>query len=202
MEALSDGVYGFAITLLVLDLRVPDTQDGGLADALIDMWPAYAAFVTAFAVIGNSWTAHSTLGVALTGTTRALSFLNLVLLLFVVTVPWTTSLVTEYLSDDDNGSVAVAVFAANYALLRLSGLAALTYLDRRPDLLDDGAAKLPLAPVARRTGARVAVGLAAMPIAFLSPHLALALVAAVAVEGLLPPPWARPAAAESAAPRG
>jgi uncharacterized membrane protein len=59
-EAFSDGVLAIAITLLVLDLRVPlaATLHGSLARALAHEWPAYAAYVTSFLIIGIIWVNH------------------------------------------------------------------------------------------------------------------------------------------------
>src|SRR5262245_51614359 len=60
VEAFSDGVFAIAITLLVLDLRVParDALHGSLARALGHEWPAFAAYVTSFLVIGIIWVNH------------------------------------------------------------------------------------------------------------------------------------------------
>ena len=50
VEAFSDGVFAIAITLLVLEIPVPHVEHGGLADALLDQWPSYAAYVVSFGV--------------------------------------------------------------------------------------------------------------------------------------------------------
>jgi uncharacterized membrane protein len=58
-EAFSDGVFAIAITLLVLDLRVPQLEESAssveLAHALLKRWPSYLAFVTSFATILIMW---------------------------------------------------------------------------------------------------------------------------------------------------
>ncbi|MBV8527974.1 MAG: DUF1211 domain-containing protein, partial [Candidatus Dormibacteraeota bacterium] len=54
VEAFSDGVFAVAITLLVLDLRVPITS-GSLVRALADEWPRFVAFLVSFLVIGIVW---------------------------------------------------------------------------------------------------------------------------------------------------
>ena len=55
IEAFSDGVFAVAITLLVLDLRIPHDIAGGrdLLTALLRQWPAYAGFGTSFATMGS-----------------------------------------------------------------------------------------------------------------------------------------------------
>jgi uncharacterized membrane protein len=62
VEAFSDGVMAIAITLLVLDLKVPSQADlapGGLLSALADRWPSYVAYLAAFLTIGIIWLNHS-----------------------------------------------------------------------------------------------------------------------------------------------
>ncbi len=63
VEAFSDGVFAIAITLLVLDLKVPRDLPPGttLLHALLAQWPSYVAFVTSFATIGIMWINHHTL---------------------------------------------------------------------------------------------------------------------------------------------
>jgi uncharacterized membrane protein len=60
LEAFSDGVFAIAITLLVLDIKVPRDlpANTSLASALLAQWPAYLAFVTSFATIGIMWINH------------------------------------------------------------------------------------------------------------------------------------------------
>jgi len=59
MEALSDGIFAIAITLLVLELALePDAVERPLR-ALVDEWPSYLAYVTSFLTIGVVWMAHS-----------------------------------------------------------------------------------------------------------------------------------------------
>ena len=58
LEAFSDGVIAIAITLLVLQIRVPHVKNGSLLDALLHQWPSYVAFVISFVVIGIMWVSH------------------------------------------------------------------------------------------------------------------------------------------------
>ena len=61
LEAFSDGVLAVAITLLVLDLKVPNVGEGSLSQALLQQWPAYATYATSFLIIGVMWLNHHSL---------------------------------------------------------------------------------------------------------------------------------------------
>jgi uncharacterized membrane protein len=78
LEAFSDGVFAIAITLLVLEIPVPQVEHGGLADALLDEWPAYAAYVVSFAIIGIIWINHHAVLGYVQSMDRGLLFLNLI----------------------------------------------------------------------------------------------------------------------------
>src|SRR5690349_23058826 len=60
IEAFSDGVIAVAITLLILDVHVPEVQTG-LLQALLIQWPTYLGYVTSFLVIVIFWANHHTM---------------------------------------------------------------------------------------------------------------------------------------------
>ena len=99
VEAFSDGVFAIAMTLLVLDIRVPhDLAEGRtLAQALAGQWPTYLAFVTSYATILIMWVNHHRLFTHIERPDDRLLFANGLLLLGVVLVPFPTALVAEYL---------------------------------------------------------------------------------------------------------
>jgi uncharacterized membrane protein len=99
IEAFSDGVFAIAITLLVLDIKVPrelgDTDT--LARALARQWPSYLALVTSFATILIMWINHHRLFTLIGRSDHGLLFYNGLLLFGVIIVPFPTALVAEYL---------------------------------------------------------------------------------------------------------
>jgi uncharacterized membrane protein len=109
-EAFSDDVMAIAATLLVLDLSVPAraTLHTSLAAAVTGQWPAYAAYVTSFLVIGIIWVNHHVVFELIGVVDRATLFLNLLLLMSVVAIPFTTALLSEYLT----ASIGIARTAA------------------------------------------------------------------------------------------
>ena len=98
IEAFSDGVFAIAITLLVLDLKVPRGMAEGrdLLAALVGQWPAYLAFVTSFATIGIMWINHHRMFTLIGRTDDGLLVLNGLLLLGVTFVPFPTGVLAEY----------------------------------------------------------------------------------------------------------
>ena len=75
LETFSDGVMAIAITLLILDVKVPRVQHG-LWHALADQWPSYAAFVTSFLTIGIIWANHHRMFKLIARTTNAFLMIN------------------------------------------------------------------------------------------------------------------------------
>jgi uncharacterized membrane protein len=141
VEAFSDGVLAIAITLLVLDLRVPprDPLHPSLARALAEEWPAYAAYVTSFLVIGIIWVNHHAVFNLIDRIDRILLFLNLLLLMSVVAIPFTTALLSEYLIAGGNNARTAALVYSAVMLAMSAGFAGLyTHVARRPALLADG----------------------------------------------------------------
>jgi uncharacterized membrane protein len=94
VEAFSDGVFAIAITLLVLELKVPH-GDQALARRLLDQWPSYGAFLTSFATIGIMWLNHHRLFAMIHRVDQALLVLNGLLLLGVTITPFPTALVAD-----------------------------------------------------------------------------------------------------------
>src|SRR5438105_9873744 len=105
IEAFSDGVFAVAITLLVLNIKIPgiDLPSSNLPDdthlwqALLNEWPMLAAYGTSFATIGVMWLNHHRLFEHIKRTNSVLMLLNLLLLLIIVFIPVPTALVAAYL---------------------------------------------------------------------------------------------------------
>jgi uncharacterized membrane protein len=111
LEAFSDGVFAVAITLLVIDLAVPGPGHGALGQQLTSHWPSFAAYAVSFLSIGIIWVNHHNLVRNFTAVDRPLLFLNLLLLFFVVTIPFATATMAAYLrAGDADASLAAAIY--------------------------------------------------------------------------------------------
>jgi uncharacterized membrane protein len=118
MEGFSDGVYGFAATLLVLDiaLRPPGTP----LQQMLHAWPAYLAYLVSFLTIGVSWLLHTALTDQLTGVDQLFLRLNLLVLLVVVFLPFPTGLIADALRKHDTSGERVYVTLYGLTLLAIS----------------------------------------------------------------------------------
>jgi TMEM175 potassium channel family protein len=115
LEAFSDGVFAVAITLLALNLTVAGPGHGpkypSLTDQLQAHWPAFLAYLLSFFMIGIIWVNHHVLVRSITKVDRTLLFVNLVLLLFVVLIPFATATVADYLTKNTwDANVAMALY--------------------------------------------------------------------------------------------
>jgi uncharacterized membrane protein len=92
VEAFSDGVLAIAITLLVLELRVPEAEElsHGLAEYLSGQWSSYAAYLLSFVIIGIMWVNHHAVFARVVRVDRPPLLLNLHLLLWIAVLPFPT----------------------------------------------------------------------------------------------------------------
>ncbi|MEU5791825.1 TMEM175 family protein [Micromonospora purpureochromogenes] len=140
MTAFSDGVFAIVITLLVLELRPPAYESGGLLDALLHEKAAYLAFVISFVYIGVLWLNHHALLLLVGRTNLALNWINLALLLGAVIIPFPTAVLASAFAHAGAADqrVAVVLYALSAALMSVPWLAFFAYLERHPALLAPG----------------------------------------------------------------
>ncbi|MDY6999560.1 MAG: TMEM175 family protein [Actinomycetota bacterium] len=136
VEAFSDGVYAIVITLLVLELAVPE-DSRRLVEDLLEGWPAFLGYLISFVFIGASWISHTKLTPSLSACDDLFVGLNLLKLLFVSFLPFTSSLLATHLGDDAQG-VAAVVFGANLTLATAMSAVLYGFAARNEQLLRDG----------------------------------------------------------------
>ncbi len=118
LTALSDGLFAVAMTLLVLDLRVPVSTAGsvyserGLGGALLKLGPSFAAYLLSFTMLGAFWLAQHTLLSILGRSDRTLTWINLGFLFVVSLLPFSTALLAHF-----HLRMAVGVYWLNILLL-------------------------------------------------------------------------------------
>jgi uncharacterized membrane protein len=109
LETFSDGVFAIAITLLILDVRVPHVESG-LGSALLHLWPNYVGYVVSFLTIGVLWINHHRMFRLIRRTDHTFLVLNTLFLLVVAFVPFPTALVAEYIRVPSERTVAAVAY--------------------------------------------------------------------------------------------
>ena len=121
LEAFSDAVFAIAITLLALEVRIEDREGLRLAAALTEMWRVYVAYLLSFLTILIMWLNHHALLLWVRRVEGKLLVANGILLMLVALVPFPTTLVGEYLGEQD-GKYAVAAYTGLFLLITLAFL--------------------------------------------------------------------------------
>ena len=109
LEAFSDGVFAIAITLLVLEIRLPDTH-APLSHLLGELWPSYLAYILSFATIGIMWANHHAIFRLIGRASHGLIVANLFLLMTISFLPFPTAVLAEHLSHAGADQRAAALF--------------------------------------------------------------------------------------------
>jgi uncharacterized membrane protein len=121
LEAFSDGVIAVAITLLVLNISVPNpSTTPHLAHALAQQWPIYAAYGTSFITIGIIWINHHAALNRLRQADHTLLILNLLLLMSISVLPFATALVATYLKQGHGQGLAAAIYSGLFLVMSLA----------------------------------------------------------------------------------
>src|SRR5258708_2767117 len=107
IEAFSDGVFAIAITLLILEIKVPHPGQGSLAAALLRQWPSYFAFFLSFTFTGIMWMSHHRMFTLIRKSNDVLLVLNLLLLFGVIMVPFPTDVLAEHLGGPGQKTAAI-----------------------------------------------------------------------------------------------
>jgi uncharacterized membrane protein len=170
----SDAVFAIVMTLLVLDIRVPDVPSDVAAQEVpglvFELWPKIFSYVLSFLVIGLYWIGHHQTFRYVRSYDRMLLWLNLLFLLSISFIPFPTDLLGEY----GELRFAVIFYAASLALARLLLALVWWYVFSGPiqtsDELDRGLATYHLL----RSLAIPAIFLLSIGIAFISPNAAIA----------------------------
>jgi uncharacterized membrane protein len=179
LEAFSDGVFAVAITLLILEINVPSGDN--LWHQLKEEWPSFASFFVSFWVIGIIWVNHHGVLDHLKRATRPVLYLNLLVLMTVVFIPFSTALMADHLKSGADERAAALVYALTFFAMGVAFALLWTYImGHRREL----GVQIPDEEV-RRTSIAFTIGnpiyAIAVIMAFISPAVVLAIVALVAV---------------------
>lgn len=114
LEAFSDGVFAIAITLLILEIHVPESDGGqSLWRSLADLWPSYIGYAVSFLVIGIMWLNHHNMFRFVRCVDHIVLTLNLLLLFGIAFIPFPTAVLAAHI-DKPGESTAVVFYAAAF----------------------------------------------------------------------------------------
>jgi uncharacterized membrane protein len=181
LEAFSDGVFAIAITLLVLEIHVPEAGEGGLWHALTEEWPSFAAFAVSFFVIGIIWINHHGVIDHIRRANRPVLFLNLLVLFSVAFIPFPTALLAEHLDAGVDEEVAAAVYMGAMSLMAVSFGILWTYITSRREELGVTLSDEEIRHRTRLFTAGTPFYLLSIGVAFISPEAILVLTALLAI---------------------
>jgi len=130
LEAFTDGVYAIVITLLILDIRIPETRPDLLGSALLGMLPQIFTYVLSFFVIALYWFSHHRVAQQVKQIDGGFVWLNMVWLLFVTVMPFPTALLGRYPLQP----IPIAIYGADLILANITGFLILGYMKAHPEL--------------------------------------------------------------------
>lgn len=128
MILFSDAVFAIAITLMVIEIKIPDkeflTEHGGISDTTIlnslnHLLPKFVGYIVSFTFIGLYWTIHHRMFGFVTNYDRRLLFLNLLFLFFIALMPFSTGFYSEYAGTEliqQQLKVPMTFYALNFSL--------------------------------------------------------------------------------------
>src|SRR5919198_2017957 len=182
LETFADGVMAIAITLLILDVKVPRLAGGtSLRSALAEQWPSYVAFVASFLTIGIIWVNHHHMFKLIERSTHAFLMLNVVFLMTICVLPWPTALVADYVRDAANRSAATAVYGGVMTAIAVMFNVVWRYAATGSRLLVPGISSEALTKMSRNYLTGPVVYGTATVFAFFEPFVSLAVFAALAI---------------------
>ena len=123
LEAFSDGVFAIAITLLVLEIRVPDGEQLASPDALLralgDLWPSYLGYGLSFITVGIMWANHHNLFRYIARVDHGLLLANLFLLVVVGFIPFPTALLAATLGEPTD-RIGLLVYSGSFTAVAIA----------------------------------------------------------------------------------
>ncbi|MDQ3811805.1 MAG: TMEM175 family protein [Chloroflexota bacterium] len=196
IEAFSDGVFAIAITLLIIEVRVPELADDarsavGLFEALVRQWPSYLGFLISFVVIGIMWANHHNIFKYIRRSNHVFVMLNVLLLMCVAFVPFPTAVLAEYLQEPGARVTAAALYSGTYTVTAIVYNALWRYAAMNGRLLGAHTDPVLVRAITRQFLIGPVLYAASTALAFVSVPASLAVHGLLAILYLLPNPARR-----------
>jgi len=183
VETLADGVFAIVMTILVLDLSVPQVSDPTqLVPQLVGMWPKFLTYAISFVLIGAYWIAHHSQYRFIERTNRIILLLNILFLMAVALIPFTASHVGEY----PDRQASVVAYGALVAFIGVLGSIHWWYVTRDRRFIVPEVDPEFIAMVKRRVIMTPPMALAAIALSFVSTYASMIVYVILPASYLLP----------------
>ena len=136
IEALTDGVFAIVMTLLVLDISIPEivgsSVQAELPGRLLELWPKFYSYTLSFVVLGLMWISHRRIFHYIKRSNTGLLWINIIFLMFVALIPFSTSLIGDYRMEQ----LPFVVYGINLFLIFITMFILWTYATGKYRLVD------------------------------------------------------------------
>ena len=190
LESLTDGVFAIIMTILVFNISVPelilftegDFASERLSAKFADLWPDFLAYVISFSTLGAFWVAHHRVFRWILYVDRPLIWINISFLMIIGLIPFSTTLLTQYLDSQNS----IFAFSFNAILAGLLIYVIYYYVKRNPDLVDKSVQALIEKSSSRRIVATILTYSVAIIFSFIYLQASLFLLLLVLIPEIIP----------------
>jgi len=190
LESLTDGVFAIIMTILVFNISVPelilftegDFASERLSAKFADLWPDFLAYVISFSTLGAFWVAHHRIFRWVLYVDRPLIWINISFLMIIGLIPFSTTLLTQYLDSQNS----IFAFSFNAILAGLLIYVIYYYVKRNPDLVDKSIQALIEKSSSRRVIATILTYSVAIGFSFIYLPASLFLLLLVLIPEIIP----------------
>ena len=130
LEAFTDGVFAIVITLLILNVKLPEVSYENLQSGLMELLPTIFVYALSFLLIGMYWVFHHHMLTYISEVDGVLLWLNILFLLFISFVPFPAMMLGKY----PFTTLPVVIYGSNLILVNINAFALLLYLRRNKNL--------------------------------------------------------------------
>lgn len=178
INAINDAVFGVAMTLLVLEIKVPELEghetEGDLMHAFFALMPKFLVYFLSFMTAGIFWVGQSAQFRHIEKSDRNLIWINLLFLLFVSTLPFSTA----FLGDHINFKFSILLYWLNILLMGIFLYINWTYADRKGFITEE-TRDMVYEPIRRRILVAQALYFFGALLCFINPYLSIGVIIAI-----------------------
>ena len=189
LEAFSDGVFGVAVTLLVLNIQLPHLSESAGVDvlitALVSLWPAYLSYFITFVSIGALWISHHQLLKYFQRVDVPVQLANIIFLMLVALTPFTTVLLADSITITARLRVALVISGTVWTAMGLL-MRSIERYSMRVHLLKPHSTSPNTTSLSRLAGLSTLVGIFATLIGLISPEIGVFIFFVIALRRLAP----------------